>query len=389
MIINRIIIIVLMITTALLSSIHGGTITYSLFYLTWGLPVLSLLYLLYVFVRFKIYQKLDKVTFVKGEEVPYTFTLANEDIITYTGVNVTFFDRLSKVSEVPSEKSYSLTPGQSYSWNTHLCAKYKGEYTIGIEKAEITDFLHLFKMTYRFPKTILVKVLPRIPYYEHLVIEAEEYIESHSASRKDEVFPDVELRKFVSGDGIRAVNWKASARAGELFTRKYMDEATPEVFLLTDFSSSGLNGEAKIILEDKIVEASLGIAHYFEQKNITVKASYFHGGVKHMSIFSKQGMDAFYEVCAGAPFNATVNAEKLLTAIPGMLEAMSQIIIITHTISDELMLKSAEIAKKGHPVDIIYVGDEDLSGKLSVNDKFRVTQITSEQEVGDVLNRKA
>jgi len=388
MIINRIVLIVLMIVTAVLSSIRGGTITYTLFYLTWGLPILSGLYLLYVFTRFKIYQRLEKVVLVKGEKVPFSFELANEDIITYAGVNVTFYDRLSRVMEVPAEKSYSLTPGQSYSWDTYLCANYKGEYSIGIEKAEITDFLHLFKVQYTFSKTIMVRVLPRIPYYDHLIIASEEYLDSNSISSNEQVYPDVELRKFVSGDSIRAVNWKASARAGELFTRKYMEEATPEVYLLTDFSNSKLSGEEKIILEDKIVEASLGITYYLNQQHVTVKEAFCNVDVQVLSVFSKQGMDAFYEVCAGTPFNSRLDAEGLISNIPGIAEGTIQIIIVTHTLPDRLMVKCEELAKKGHPVDVVYIGDDDLSEKMNVNEKFRITQITSEQEVGDVLNRK-
>ncbi len=377
-----------MLVTAVLSSIRGGTITYSLFYLTWGLPILSGLYLLYVFIRFKIYQSIERVSFVKGEKVPYSFEIANEDFITYAGVNVTFYDKLSKVSEVPAEKSYSLTPGQSYKWDTFLCANYKGEYGIGIKKAEITDFLHLFKLTYTFPKTLMVRVFPRIPYYEHLIIASEEYADSNNIRQNEEVFPDVELRKFVAGDSIRAVNWKASARAGELFTRKYMDEANPEVFLLTDFSHSGLNGEDKIILEDKIVEASLGIAYYLQQRHVTIKTIFCCVGIQTLSVYSRQGMDAFYEVCAGTPFNAEFNAEQLLSQVPGIADGTTQIIIVTHTLSDSLMIKCDEIVKKGHPIDIVYIGDEDLKEKLNATDQFRVTQITSEQEVGDVLNRK-
>ena len=388
MIINRIILIALMLVTAVLSSIRGGTITYTLFYLTWGLPILSGLYLLYVFARFKIYQSIERVSFVKGEKISYSFEIANEDIITYAGVNVTFYDKLSKVLEVPAEKSYSLTPGQSYKWDTYLCANYKGEYGIGIKKAEITDFLHLFKLTYTFPKTLMVRVLPRIPYYENLIIASEEYTDSNSISQNEEVFPDVELRKFVAGDSIRAVNWKASARAGELFTRKYMDEANPEVFLLTDFSNSGLNGEDKIILEDKIVEASLGIAYYLQQQHVTVKTVFCRVGIQTLSVYSKQGMDAFYEVCAGTPFNAEYSAEQLLSQVPGVSDGTTQMIIITHTLSDSLMIKCDEVAKKGHPIDVVYIGDEDLKEKLIVTEQFRVTQITSEQEVGDVLNRK-
>ena len=386
---NRIILIVLMILTAVLTSIRGGTITYMLFYFVWGAPILSGLYLIYVYLRFRIYQDIERRTLIKGEKVPYIVQLSNHDIITYTSVKVHFFDRLSTIEDVPQDRNYSFTPGQSYKKETVVCVNYRGQYSVGVDKAEIMDFLHLFKMTYRYPKSIMVTVLPIVPHYENLVVAEEEYAENININnaRYEESFPDVELRKYVTGDSLRAVNWKASARGRELFTRKYVNEANPAVLLVADFSSTGLNGEEKVIIEDKLIEANLGIVDYMYRKNVSVDALFCDEEIKVVPIYSKVGMDNFYNICAYTAFNGRFDTAKLLLERGKGL--YSQIIVVTHKLSDELMKTSAELAAKGSHINIVYVGDDGFADKMwEDNIGVSITRILSEQEVADVLDRK-
>ncbi|MBE5948581.1 MAG: DUF58 domain-containing protein [Lachnospiraceae bacterium] len=386
---NQILLIVLMVVTAVLTSIRGGTITYTLFYFVWGAPILSGLYLLYVYVRFRIYQDIERRTLVKGEKVPYTFQLSNHDIITYTSVRVRFFDRLSGIEGIEQNKNYSFTPGQSYKKETIICVKYRGEYSVGVDRAEIMDFLHLFKMTYRYPKSIMVTVLPIIPHYENLAVAVEEYAENINvnSARHEESYPDVELRKYITGDSIRAVNWKASARGRELFTRKYIDETNPAVLLLADFSSTGLNGEDKILIEDKLIEANLGIADYLYRKNVTIDTLFCDDEIKVLPIYSKAGMDNFYNICAKNSFNARLGAPELL--YERGRGAYVQVIIVTHKISEELMKVAVGIASKGRLINIVHIGDDSLTDRMwEDNTGVRITHILSEQEVGDVLDRK-
>ena len=386
---NRIILIVLMLATAVLTGIRGGTITYMLFYFVWGAPILSCLYLLYVYLRFRIYQDIGKRTLIKGEKVPYTVQLSNHDIVTYTSVKVHFFERLSTIEDVSGDKNYSFTPGQSYKKETVVCVNYRGQYSVGVDKAEIMDFLHLFKMTYRYPKSIMVTVLPVVPHYENLVVAVDEYAENINVNnaRYEESFPDVELRKYVTGDSLRAVNWKASARGRELFTRKYVNEANPAVLLLADFSSTGLNGEDKVIIEDKLIEANLGIADYMYRKNVAVDALFCDEEIKGLPIYSKAGMDNFYNICAHTVFNGSFDASELLLERGRGL--YSQIIVVTHKITDELMKASAFLASKGSFINIVYIGDDGLADKTwEDNIGVSVTSILSEQEVADVLDRK-
>ena len=244
-------------------------------------------------------------------------------------------------------------------------------------------------MTYRYPKSIIVTVLPVIPHYENLAVAVEEYAENINvnSARHEESYPDVELRKYITGDSIRAVNWKASARGRELITRKYVDETNPAVLLLADFSSTGFNGEDKVIIEDKLIEANLGIVDYLYRKNVKIDTLFCDAEIKVLPIYSKSGMDNFYNICAKTCFNARLGATELL--YERGRGGYAQIIIVTHKISEDLMKVAVEFASKGSLINIVHIGDDSLTDKMwEDNTGIRITHILSEQEVGDVLDRK-
>ena len=149
---NRVILLLLMLITLVLASIRGGTVSYTLFYITWGAPILSGLYLLYVYISLKINQSVEKTLLTKGEKVKYVFGLKNKSILTCTGARPVFFGRLSEFKDTMSTESLSIVPGQAYEVETALRVNYRGEYNVGVEKVEIMDFFKLFKLTRTYKK---------------------------------------------------------------------------------------------------------------------------------------------------------------------------------------------------------------------------------------------
>lgn len=381
---------VLMISTLVIACVRGGSISYTLFYITWGAPIISGLYLLYVYICFKIDQSFDRNTLTKGDTLTYGYTMKNRGIITCMGIRVRFLDELAEFSDDISKEKQSLLPRQIYEEKTALRVKYRGDYTIGIDRVEMTDFLNLFKLTYRFPEKERVHVMPVIPHYDNLVIAVDDRYESMRVKNTGQqtLYPDVELRKYVNGDSIKAINWKASAKGGELFARKYIDENNSEVFLLADFSSTGFSGTKTIILEDKIIEAVLGIADYLYRKSINVNTMFFNNEIRVIPIRSKEGMDSFYAECAKAKFNANVAVEELF--LRGVGSNYTQIILVTHKLTRKLVVLAEEYAQRGCFTDIVYIGDDCPNDEIGeTSEKVNITCISSEQEVGYVLNRKA
>ena len=383
---NRIILLILMLVTLILASIRGGTVSYTLFYIIWGAPILSGLYLLYVSISLKISQSVEKTLLAKGEKVKYVFGLKNKGILTCTWARPVFFGRLSEFRDKMPTESLSIVPARAYEVDTALRVNYRGEYNVGVEKVEIMDFFKLFKLTHTYKNPIKVQVSPIVPHFDNLVFDVDEYYENIQVMSfgQEALYPDVELRKYVSGDSARVINWKASAKSGELFSRKYVDETNAGVLLVADFSPTGLAGVERIIAEDKIIEAALGIADYLYRKNIKVNTLFFDRTARMINIRSRAELDSFYAACSNVKFDAEAGCDTLL--MQSMLRGYTQIIIVTHELSKENVAVADELAAKGSRVELVYIGDKnpDEEADGSIN----ITWISPEQEVEDVLERK-
>ncbi|MGW0435373.1 DUF58 domain-containing protein [Micromonospora sp. NPDC003197] len=65
------------------------------------------------------------------------------------------------------------------------------------------------------------------------------------------------LREYRTGDDLRHVHWRTSARVGELMVREYVDTALPQVVLLLDDRAEAYQGHPELIEEAIEVAASL------------------------------------------------------------------------------------------------------------------------------------
>ena len=72
---RRWILLVLWLLSLVAISFYGGAVSYGFFFGVTFVPVVAVVYLLCVYFRFKIYQKLESRNVVCGQPVPYYFVL--------------------------------------------------------------------------------------------------------------------------------------------------------------------------------------------------------------------------------------------------------------------------------------------------------------------------
>ena len=72
-------------------SLYGGTVSYGFFFGVTLIPVISFIYLICVYFRFKIFQELGSRNVVCEEPVSYYFVLQNDDWFAFSGVSVRMF----------------------------------------------------------------------------------------------------------------------------------------------------------------------------------------------------------------------------------------------------------------------------------------------------------
>lgn len=346
--------------TGTLATLRGGAASYLLFECTLLVPCLSLAYLVYVFLRFRVYQNLDAKTVVKGQRVPYSFVLSNENRITYCDIRITFENVASGIDNISPDESYCLLPETQINRRTTLVCRYRGRYQVGISRIRVTDFLGLFSITYRCPQTVNAVVLPRVIHLERLVYspksEAEE--KERELSVREEI-PNMQVRQYIRGDSMRRIHWKASARTQELKTRQYTEEPRKKNLLVLDLKrQSAYSDETRLIFEDKLLECALAIADYFLKIGTPLLIITERSGYRSFTIGQAGDFQEFYGFCAEVDFSAQAGAADLVRYVMQAEEEPSNCMVLTGQADEELFASCLELKLTENQAAVFYVGDE-------------------------------
>ena len=305
---------ILLIAATVFVSFYGGTLSYVLFYTALIVPLVAFVYLLYVFRRFKVSQNLTSHHVVKGAAVPYSYSVANHDIIPYAGVKVAFFDDYSYISGEDGGEE-CLLPGEKRQRDSELFCLYKGEYKVGIRKVTITDFLSMFRLSYKLPRPLKIKVYPRVIELDSFSLEDDTAGKRENAANTNDI-PDALVRDYVNGDPIKRIHWKATARSGKLMTRKYTGEPKEEISIVFDTGLFSKKPAERLEAEDKLIEAVIAVANYFVSKMITVNVFWQEeGDIKAAVISDRREFESFYSAVAELGFNGAVAFPEFLEKI--------------------------------------------------------------------------
>lgn len=388
---NRFILILLFLAAYIFAAKIGGTISYLFLYLIIFIPLMSMFYLGYVYVRFRIYQHLEKKVIVKGDHIVYKFHLTNEDVIAYTDVRVTFEKKTSKVEGISPDTSYCLLPKEEIKKETKLCPLYRGQYFVGIDHVIVRDFFHLFEMKYSYKDKIEVTVMPRVLQLDKLELgpNVESLKTKYRGEATKQQIRDNEVRKYQSGDSMKLIHWKASARTNSLLSLKYIEEPKTEVLTVLDLSEHDVEEYVKIVSEDKLLEAVLAIHHYFSRHLIPSSVIYGDSKIRVRNIQNSQDFDSFYNTCKSLGFHSQYSFIELLGKAIKIGKNTGTIIVMTASLDSKLCFALNEAVDYGLNLTILYVGNESLSLEKSLlNGRIHLHVIRLDEEVEEVLTNR-
>lgn len=89
-----------------------------------------------------------------------------------------------------------------------------------------------------------------------------------------------EVRPYVPGDDVRSIDWNVTARMGEPFIKRYIEERELTLLLMVDVSASQGFGSAARSKREAAVELSALLAFSAIQNNDKVGLLLFHGGAE-------------------------------------------------------------------------------------------------------------
>lgn len=393
--INRLICVMAIIGSSVFASYYGGNISYALFYLSILIPVVAFLYTVYVYFRFKLYQSMDNHLVMKGEWNTYSFVIANEDVITFRNIKVNFLSDKSTIEATNQITEYSLLPNESERLETRIKCNYRGEYYVGVDSIEVTDFLYLFTITYPMASKLKSYVLPRVVPIEQLGIAPPQNDVKNpmrfSNSAEEEL--DTEIRKYCPGDSRKRIHWKASARMKELITRKYQYIPKAEIAIFMDLTKIKDNELKVTIAEDKIIESVLAIVNFYAGRRAPSRIIYDMDEKCNISIASMDEFNAFYKACVKIRFISTIPVEFLIQERMLRGEEGMFYVVVTHFLTKDLYMTALKAVSNQNTISILLISDDvsevtkDLMNSMKLSG-IGIYQIMSEDEIASVLSKE-
>ncbi len=156
-----------------------------------------------------------------------------------TGVWLNVIDELPAQFQIRdfSHKAY-LQSQQMYRFSYVLQPTERGEYYFGLLNIYVRGGLGLFSRRFRFPEATMVKVYPSFVQMRKFKIMAISDRLSEMGIKKIRSYGHQmefdQIREYIQGDDVRSVNWKATARKGQLMVNQYQDEKSQQVFSIVD-----------------------------------------------------------------------------------------------------------------------------------------------------------
>ncbi len=292
-------------------SFYGGAVSYGFFFGVTLVPVISLIYLLCVYFRFKIYQETESRNMVCDQPMSYYFVLENEDYFAYTGISVRMYSSFSHVEEFPDNVEYELLPGDKSTYETKIVCKYRGEYGIGVKEVILTDFFRLFRLRHVVSGQIKAMVSPKIVQLSEL----SSIVDMPILSRQDafgNTEPDILVRDYVQGDSLKQVHWKATAREGKLKIRTMTGRENQGISIFCDTKRHSEEMRDYLPLENKILEAFLAVGFFFAGKEMEFFFCYGQGEVIRGRVDGIKEFEGFYHRVSEIAFDEGCEPQEAL-----------------------------------------------------------------------------
>ena len=143
-----------------------------------------------------------------------------------------------------------------------------GAFRVGRIYLRTHDAFGLFVQEVTLDRRQPLKVYPSEEHVRNLLkpLETQVFSGNHVARQKGEGIEFADLRPFVPGDRVRHVNWRASARRGELWINEHHAERNADVVLLLDSFAEARRGE-RSTLDPALRAAATLAARYLRQKD--------------------------------------------------------------------------------------------------------------------------
>lgn len=265
----------------------------------------------------------------------------------------------------------------------------RGEYHFGNLNCYTTTFLRLVRKRYTFNNEQLVKVYPsfiQMKAYDFLAIDnRRSHLGLKKIRRIGHTMEFEQIKEYIPGDDVRTVNWKATAKQGQLMVNQFQDEKMQPVYSIIDTSRVMKMPFEGLKLVDYAINSALAFSNIALKKKDKVGLIDFSN--KLGNFLPAQSKKTYLMTIMEALYNVD---SKYLDADYGILQSLvrrkitqrSLLLLYTnfeHISSLQRQLPYLQVIAKKHVLVVIFFENTEL--KTLVQSKAETTSDIMDQTI--------
>lgn len=249
----------------------------------------------------RIEEKLDRAEMFKNERFSYRATVLNRGLFYYPCVKI--LRHSTELIDYGADTASIMPRGRIRS-KCDTVLRYRGEYSVGIQKLVVTDFLGLFQVQCTVDNPLSITVWPEEDADFAVYIRNNSQNASFRTELFNESYADVaDVRKYDPSDSLRKVHWKLSAKRSELMVKNYHSFDPNETTLFLDPCRPPLEGAKRAAFEDRMVAFAAAAVGHCVTGRLTSWLAYGDSETECVALDSAEDADKIYRLLARIPFN--------------------------------------------------------------------------------------
>jgi uncharacterized protein (DUF58 family) len=181
------------------------------------------------------------------------------------------------------------------------------------------------------------------------------YLEAHDKNcNNEDSFSIRDVRKYRTGDSLKKVHWKLSAKYGELYVKNSETISGEEAVVFIDMNKNNYSFDELGITEEKVVDMTLSIISLMRQREVKTNLFINAANSENVQIVNKENFDSLIEYMLTLRSDSENKIEDFLQRNIYKLHKVNKIIIVLAVLYDEFINNVIDLKMKGYLISVIY-----------------------------------
>jgi hypothetical protein len=231
-----------------------------------------------------------------GEDTEIIIVVKNESLLPFPYVLVTN-EALSQLKLGYKGSAIFLAPDESKFIKTEVLFKNRGIYDLGKTNLIFRDFFNVFSICKFINEDITIKVYPKIYTINEELIRGGSVFQNirNQKSSYEDIYTISDVRKYRNGDNIKHINWKVSAKHGELYVKNFDSISGEDYYVFLNLCKDDYKFDITGEVEESCVDFCISMINYLQMKDSASKLFINSLNEKRLLIKGKRDVEDLLE----------------------------------------------------------------------------------------------